>query len=213
LKIPFRIYRSHDYDLMVLFKTKCLDVVGAAAGAMVAEANKDSKYRISVDFPDSQKIYVPSSVYMIAEINDEETIKLYKSITPGVRCSWIKNLIRKYMDNENLHVYMNRGIVVENETEDTKIKIQRPRGKHVSSSADSNPGLSLEKKSKKKQTRQLPAAESNTGKQISNESAPKTPAPVKLEKQKAVIPVNDNDEIAQNGSAEEELDIYGVVGV
>lgn len=103
-RFPFRIYRSHDYDLMLLTKSGALDIYRAVQMALKAELSGDTDFTLTPDQVPAQTVAAPMIAYVQVSIPDE-LWALILQVPSGARCSWIKNLLRKYLKGNGMAMY------------------------------------------------------------------------------------------------------------
>lgn len=127
--ISFRVYRSHDYDLMVLSRSGALNLLDAASKALIAEAHGQESFTIVPEDVPRKDICVPTNIHIIGTIDDKKCEDLIKKVPNGARCSWIKCLIRKYLKGNGLIAYDGDRFVVTpvNEASGSSIRGRRKR--------------------------------------------------------------------------------------
>lgn len=184
MRISFRIYRSHDYDLMVLYRSGALNVIDAAAKAIAAEANGYDRLELMPDDVGRAVISVPTRLHLVAMIDDEKSKELITRIPSGARCSWIKNLIRKYLKGNGLVAYDGDRFVV--------TPVAEASGSSIHGKRRTGTGSALPRK--KKETDDLPERKDTEKKPTLIEAPPTKQTP------------------AENDREDDAADIFAILG-
>lgn len=104
--VMMRIYRVHDYDLMILYESG-LDIVSAAKSALIAFYNEKD---IDIEIPKiPDKVIVTKSIRGFSfniDNNDADGIEEWiNQFKVGSRNNLFKNILRQYLKGVNLDIY------------------------------------------------------------------------------------------------------------
>lgn len=100
-KIILRIYRTHDYDLMMLHFSKLIHI-GRAAEQAVAAYYKGDYFRYQIKAEDTYAERLPSQATFLLAFKESEApgiLEWLSGFTDGCRNSFIKNLLRTYLES------------------------------------------------------------------------------------------------------------------
>ena len=99
-EIILRIYRTHDYDLMMLHVSKMIHI-GRAAEQVVIAYYKGNHFRYQIKAEDTYTERLPSQATFLLVFKESEApgiLEWLSGFTDGCRNSFIKNLLRTYLD-------------------------------------------------------------------------------------------------------------------
>ena len=140
--LSFRVYRVHDYDLMVLYSSGIINITEAARRAIIAYY-RGEPIKISTD-PGDRKIItenLPTYKKFGVTINEDDApgiTKWLKGIKSGYRTSCIKNILRASLDCLRIEIYnQDAKTIINKETtaEEIRVPIRKTKKKILTGSS------------------------------------------------------------------------------
>lgn len=155
ITVRVRLYRSHDYDLMVLAKTKTISIASIAKKALEA-CFKGEDYEVEInDEPKPLPEKLGNSLITMVRILDKDCPGIenwYRGFESGARNNMLKCLIRKAIKTVPVWAYRTDGWVsAEQESKEIQALMDSMKeNKRKSQVADKNADSSKEIEKKKK---------------------------------------------------------------